>query len=155
MIKCYNFDVVCQEIPDEVTLALNISGCPNHCKGCHSPWLWKDEGVLLDEKFLSILVERYKSDITCICFMGGDQEPATVNSLAAFIKNNFKEIKTAWYSGLEEIHPSISLSNFDFIKIGPYIEEKGPLRSPNTNQKFFFVGKDKSLTEYHFPPKNG
>lgn len=147
--------MVCQEIPDEVTLALNISGCPNHCKGCHSPWLWKDEGVLLDEKFLTLLVERYKSDITCICFMGGDQEPATVNSLASFLKSNYPDIKNAWYSGLEEIHPSISLSNFDFIKIGPYIEERGSLRSPNTNQKFFFVGEGGKLTEYHFPAKNG
>ena len=38
------FDVVFQEIPGEVTLALNLSGCPNRCAGCHSPHLWEEVG---------------------------------------------------------------------------------------------------------------
>ena len=32
------------EIPDEITLCINISQCPNNCKGCHSPWLREDVG---------------------------------------------------------------------------------------------------------------
>ncbi|MBR6464956.1 MAG: anaerobic ribonucleoside-triphosphate reductase activating protein [Bacteroidales bacterium] len=155
MIKCYNFDIVCQEIPDQITLALNISGCPNRCPGCHSPWLWKDEGVPLDNHFLALLIEKYSSGITCVCFMGGDQAPEQVNSLASFVKEKFPHLKTAWYSGFEDIHPAISISNFDFIKVGPYVEEKGGLRSATTNQKFYIVEQDGSLTLYHFPPKNG
>ena len=33
MLNYYNYDIVCQEIPDEITLAINITGCPNHCQG--------------------------------------------------------------------------------------------------------------------------
>ena len=39
MLKYAGYDIVFQEIPDEVTLALNLSGCPNGCPGCHSPHL--------------------------------------------------------------------------------------------------------------------
>ena len=86
--------------------------------------------------------------------MGGDQAPAQVNSLAAFVKSNYGQLKTAWYSGNEQIPGSISLKNFDYIKIGPYIAEKGGLRSATTNQKFYIVEKDGTLTQYHFSPKN-
>ena len=155
MVKCYNFDIVCQEIPDQITLAFNISGCPNHCFGCHSPWLWKDEGVPLDEHFLSLLIDKYSSGITCVCFMGGDQAPEYINDLAAYLKKHFNHLKTAWYSGSEEIPACISIENFDFIKIGPYIEEYGGLRSATTNQKLYIVEKDGTLTQYRFSPKNG
>lgn len=43
-------------------------------------------------------------------------------------------IKVAWYSGRQELSPDIDLRNFDYIKLGPYIEEKGPLSSRTTNQ---------------------
>ena len=36
MLKYVNTGIVFQEIPDEVTLAVNISGCPCRCHGCHS-----------------------------------------------------------------------------------------------------------------------
>lgn len=87
--------------------------------------------------------------------MGGDQAPEQVNSLAAFVREKFPHLKIAWYSGFDDIHKAITISNFDFIKVGPYIAEKGGLRSATTNQKFYFVEKDGSLTQYHFPPKNG
>jgi len=154
VIKCYNFDIVCQEIPDQITLALNISGCPVHCVGCHSPWLWRDEGVPLDENFLSLLIDKYSSGITCVCFMGGDQAPEQVDVLASYIRKNFPHLKTAWYSGRDEISSAINISNFDFIKVGPYIAEKGGLRSPETNQVFYVVNAGGALTRYQFTPKN-
>ena len=42
MIKYYNAMVVFEEIPNEITLAINITNCPCHCKGCHSQFLWED-----------------------------------------------------------------------------------------------------------------
>ena len=48
MLKYVNTDIVFQEIPDEVTLAINISNCPCHCPGCHSHYLWEDIGLPLD-----------------------------------------------------------------------------------------------------------
>ena len=36
MLKYVDYDIAFQEIPDEVTLAINLSNCP-HRAGCHSP----------------------------------------------------------------------------------------------------------------------
>ena len=49
MLKFVGTDIVFQEFPDEVTLAINISNCPCRCPGCHSPFLWKDTGTELTE----------------------------------------------------------------------------------------------------------
>ena len=35
-LKYVNTQEVFQEFPDEITLAINISKCPCHCRGCHS-----------------------------------------------------------------------------------------------------------------------
>ncbi len=35
MLKYVNYDIVFQEFPDEVTLAINLSSCPNGSPGCH------------------------------------------------------------------------------------------------------------------------
>lgn len=153
-MKCFNYDIVCQEIPEEITLALNISGCPNKCPGCHSPWLAGDGGVSLNENFLDLLIDKYMSGITCVCFMGGDQDPAEINRLASYIKEKYPLLKTAWYSGLADLSVDIDVVNFDYIKIGPYIEERGGLRSPDTNQKFYRVRQGKELELIRFAPKN-
>ena len=42
MLKYTTHDIVFQEFPDEVTLAVNLSRCPNACPGCHSAALQGD-----------------------------------------------------------------------------------------------------------------
>ena len=37
--------------------------------------------------------------------------------------------------------------NFDYIKLGPYIEEKGPLDNPNTNQIMYEVNRVSKLQD--------
>ena len=64
MLKYANFDIVFQEVPDEVTLAINISNCPNQCVGCHSKYLWEDLGEVLDKEALDQLVNQYRTGIT-------------------------------------------------------------------------------------------
>ena len=68
MLKYVNTGVVFQEIPDEVTLAINISNCPCHCPGCHSHYLWDDIGMPLDTDAIDAFIERYGDDITCLSF---------------------------------------------------------------------------------------
>lgn len=140
MIKYVDTKVVFQEIPDETTLAINISNCPCHCKGCHSSYLAEDIGTPLDEDSLVELLLDNKG-ITCIAFMGGDSDPEYINWLASIMRDmndsepgNWADVKIAWYSGRQELSPDIDLRNFDYIKLGPYIEEKGPLSSRTTNQ---------------------
>ena len=50
MLRYVDYDIVFQEIPDEVTLAINLSNCPNRCKGCHSPHLLENVGESLTEE---------------------------------------------------------------------------------------------------------
>lgn len=126
------------EIPDEVTLCINISNCICHCKGCHSAYLAEDIGEELTFEVLDSLIKKNEG-ITCIAFMGGDAEPATVNNLASYVKESYPNIKTAWYSGRQELSKDIEIKNFNAIKLGPYIEELGPLNSKTTNQRFYEV----------------
>ena len=135
MLKYANFDIVFQEVPDEVTLAINISNCPNQCVGCHSQYLWKDVGYVLDKESLDKLVEKYQSGITCVCFMGGDAEPYDVANLAMHIKNKYKDMKTAWYSGKNELPDAFHAETFDYIKTGRYEAALGALDSRTTNQR--------------------
>jgi anaerobic ribonucleoside-triphosphate reductase activating protein len=146
MLKFVSYDIVCQEVPDEITLAVNISCCPNRCPGCHSPWLWEDKGEEMNEDSLSCVIDTYKSAITCFCFMGGDSEPAEVERLARWIKSRYPSLKTAWYSGKEFIPSDFDLSTMDYVKTGPFIEALGGLKSPVTNQALFRVNHDGTMT---------
>lgn len=140
-LKYVDTKIVFQEVPNEITLAINISNCPCKCRGCHSKYLWKDIGMPLDLNTLNNLIVR-NSGITCVCFMGGDSNPPIINSLATYVKLKFPSIKIAWYSGRSKIHKGIVLNNFNFIKIGRYLEDKGPLNNPNTNQRFYEINNE-------------
>ncbi len=147
-MKFVSYDIVFQEIPGEVTLAINISNCPNRCKGCHSPHLQDDTGEILDENALADLLENYGRLITCICFMGGDGFPDEILKLAQFVRRgainrapaNATTIKTAWYSGKSEIYENAQ-HYFDYIKVGEYVEKLGGLNSPTTNQRLYKISQ--------------
>ena len=147
MLKYYNYDIVFAEIPKEVTLAINITNCPNRCVGCHSEYLQEDIGVSLDESELRRIVELYSKDITCVCFMGGDAEPEAVEQLAWFVRKQFPSLKTAWYSGRPTLTDKVSATSFHYIKIGGYDASKGPLNNPNTNQRLFSVAPSGEMTD--------
>ena len=134
-LKYLGHSIVFQEVPGEVTLAINISGCPHKCEGCHSEYLWEYEGNYISDDLVGLL-EEYKGLITCVCFMGGDQNPIELFELVKMV--NAHGLKTAIYSGLPDrlcLYPITSW--FDYIKVGPYIKEFGGLGSPNTNQRMY------------------
>ena len=137
MLKYVNTGVVFQEIPDEVTLAINISNCPCHCPGCHSRYLWDDVGLPLNPEAIDAFVGKYGSDLTCIAFMGGDSDPKGVDLLAQYVHEEYPHLRVAWYSGRTVISPLIQKNDFDYIKIGPFIRHLGPLKRPTTNQRLY------------------
>lgn len=145
MLKYVDTKIVFAEVPNEVTLAINISNCPCHCKGCHSPYLAEDIGTKLTFEELLRLYSR-NAGVTCISFMGGDSDPAYINKLAEVLKERELPVRTAWYSGRQELDKNINLENFDYIKLGPYMEEYGPLTRRGTNQRFYRVCK--AIHEY-------
>lgn len=143
MLKFVNYDIVFQEIPDEVTLAINISNCPNHCRGCHSPYLMDDIGSLLTEDVLDQFLREYGKEITCICFMGGDSAPQDIEWFAAYLcRQNISPVKVGWYSGKQELPKPFETKWFHYIKLGPYIEQLGSLKSENTNQRLYKILED-------------
>ena len=137
MLKYVNTGIVFQEIPDEVTLAINISNCPCHCPGCHSHYLWEDIGLPLNTDAIDAFINEYGRNITCIAFMGGDGDPKGVDMLAQYIHEEHPQYKVAWYSGRLRITSAINKADFDYIKIGPYIQHLGALKSPTTNQRMY------------------
>ena len=140
MLKFDTYNVVFQEVPGEVTLAINLSNCPNSCKGCHSKHLQQDIGEELTDELLQTMIEKYAQAITCVCFMGGDASPHEVNRLATIIKTNLSgRLKVAWYSGKDSLPLDFSVLPFNFIKLGSYIETYGGLTSEHTNQRFYEV----------------
>lgn len=150
MLKYVNFDIVFQEIPDEVTLAINLSNCPNRCKGCHSPYLMEDVGEPLTAVVLVDLLSRYGQGITCICFMGGDSAPEEITQLATAVKSYLNDIKVGWYSGRNYFPAGFSVQPFNYIKLGAYVENLGNLRSKNTNQRLYKITENQELEDVTF-----
>ena len=105
MLKYLNTQVTFSEIPDEITLCINITGCKVGCKNCHSSYLAEDigEGLTLDKIYK--LIDNNEG-ITCVCFMGGDSFPKEIDMFARCIKDLY-DIKVAWYSGKQELSKDI------------------------------------------------
>lgn len=134
-MKFVDTEVTFSEIPDEICLCINISGCTLKCKGCHSAYLQEDIGENLTIVKLKDLIERNKG-ITCVCLMGG-LDISIIHSLAQYIKSF--NLKCAWYTGLS-FHPTIErpiCTVLDYIKVGPYIEIYGGLKEKTTNQRLY------------------
>ena len=153
MLKFTDTKVVFREIPDEISLAINISGCHFACKGCHSSFLQGDIGEILSTSALDALIKKYDA-ISCISFMGGDNDPREVSNLAEHIRTNHPKVMTAWYSGADVLSKNIELKNFTYIKIGRFIEVLGGLDSPNTNQKLYKINDDNTLSDITYRMTN-
>ena len=138
MLKYVDTKITFSEVPNEISLCINISNCPCHCKNCHSSYLAQDIGEELSCKRLEELLQDNKG-ITCVSFMGGDINPIEIVGLANYIKLFYPGLKVAWYSGKQELPKHFNMEPFNFIKLGPYIEEFGPLNSRTTNQRFYKV----------------
>ena len=94
-------------------------------------------------KCCGIKVQKYGKAVTCVCFMGGDAEPFEVERLAGFLhRQSIALVKVGWYSGKNELPEGLSVQNFEYIKLGPYIEKLGGLKSPDTNQHFYRIYGD-------------
>ena len=137
MLKYLYTDVVCAEIPDELSLALAISGCEIHCKGCHSRELWEDKGTPLTIETIDELLELERG-VSCLLLMGGERD---IDTLTEIFMHFHKKIKTAWYCGLDMIpKDKIGILQYlDAVKIGHFDIELGGLDSPTTNQRLYKI----------------
>ena len=140
-LKYTHYNIVFQEVPNETTLVFNISGCPYQCEGCHSTYLWEYKGEFLLENIKEIL-SNYRNFITCVCFMGGDQNALELYKLLRICQEF--SLKTCLYTGrdfdsLEEIYALPYFNYLNFIKVGHYDQNLGGLNNPQTNQRFYKI----------------
>ena len=135
-MKYVDTAVTFAEIPDQICLCINISGCQFRCPDCHSKYLWEDTGTELTSEVLDQLIVN-NPGISCICLMGGTEE-----EILHLLKSSKKiwNLKRAWYTGQSEIPNNYALLMLlDYIKVGPYVAEKGPLTSKTTNQRLYKI----------------
>ena len=129
--------VVMEEIPDMVTLAVDISNCTGLCEGCHSPFLRKDVGVELT----SAVIDKLLADnfgVNCFLFLGEGNDREALMSVASYIRTAYPAVSLAIYSGRENVEDDI-YALFDYVKVGPYRPDCGPLNSTTTNQRLYRV----------------
>lgn len=143
MIKYTNSEIVFEEIPDYISLAINISNCQNRCIGCHSQYLQQNIGTELNENEIDKLVDK-NYGINCIVFMGEGNDRVALLHLAQYIKEKYKDLKLAIYSGRSNVEEEYD-KLFNFIKTGAYIEEKGPLNKNTTNQRLYKIENGKRI----------
>ena len=150
MVKYSNTMVVFEEVPDKITLAINITNCQNNCEGCHSPELRQDIGHELNELELESLISQNEG-INCVCFMGEGKDKEGLLNLARYVKKQHPELSVALYSGRTEeaFEPDKKKFGkiFDFVKIGPYDKTKGPLNKETTNQRLYSIIEGKKWVD--------
>ena len=136
-----DYQITAQDVLDEIALAISLSGCPLHCKGCHSAFTWdpKFGEELTNNKFEALL--KKNKYISCVLFYGGEWQIDRLMELIDIVKKN--NLKVCLYTGLmlEEIKqtkPQL-LDVLDYLKVGRWIVEKGGLNKKTTNQRFYKV----------------
>ena len=146
MLKFLNTMVVFEEIPDKISLAVNMTNCQNKCVGCHSPQLRKDIGKELTEEVVDELIKENEG-INCFLFMGEGNDKDSLIKMARYIKEKYASLSLAIYSGRDNVVDDF-YKIFDYVKIGPYIAKFGPLNKDTTNQRLLKIedGARKDIT---------
>lgn len=141
------YETVLMEVPNEVSLSFSLTECPNKCKGCHWEHLNKPgEGEeLTEELFTSILENQYPA-YTCVLFFGGEWNTKYLMKLMNIVKDKYPSINLALYTGNEFKDLDKNLIDIlDYVKVGRFIEELGPLNKRGTNQVLYKLPEKKSL----------
>ena len=77
--------------------------------------------------------------------MGGDADPAEIGHICRLVRSLYPGLKIAWYSGRETLAEGFDITLLDYLKLGPYIESLGGLKSKTTNQALYKVKEDSKL----------
>ncbi len=126
------------EVPGESSICIYLSGCINRCHNCHYPELQKEDYRDALKLYYKDIIALYLHLATCVCFLGEGKgtgvEQQELSECAKYAHG--LGLKTCLYSGRDTgIEPWMHV--FDYIKLGSYQEEAGPLSSRTTNQRFY------------------
>lgn len=171
-MKYTGAQVTFQEVPNEVSLSFLIQGCTLRCRGCHSADSWglfssrasmssgasqnpdldqdNHQGIRsgseLTPHHLQELLATYEGFLTCVCFMGGEWHKNELSKLLTICQQ--RGLKTCLYTGLEldQVAPEL-IQLLDYIKVGPWVDSRGGLDSPATNQRFLRLASLENLNQ--------
>ena len=130
-------NVVLEEIPDRLTLAIDISNRTGLCEGCHSPFLRRDVGVELTPEAIDSLIAG-NFGINCFLFLGEGNDHAALMSAANYVRRAYPSLALGLYSGRESVEEDV-WELFDYVKIGPFRPSCGPLNKTTTNQRLYRI----------------
>jgi len=125
-----------EEIPDKVSLAVEVTCCQQRCPGCHSSFLREDIGDELDEAAIDGLLSD-NFGVNCFLFLGEGNDAGRLLELARHVRDRHG-IPVAVYSGRRQVEEEF-YRVFDYVKVGPYNALRGPLNSSTTNQRLYKV----------------
>lgn len=146
----YNPQITFREVPDEISLTFPcLCYEKEHCSlDCNSKFCWKENWKdKLNILHCEVIEEYYlhNNGVTCITIMTSLCFFYLKNILRKF-KLKYPGIKTCLYIGKdwEELIFTKDFREFDFgvldyVKIGRFKKEYGPLDNPNTNQRFYKI----------------
>lgn len=141
MLKYLNYQILPNEIPNELSLGIFVLGCPQHCVDCHSPHLWDvnsaGRGKDLDTAEWHAL-RSLQNGFSCVLFMGGDWSPSDLMK-SILEASTVTERPCALYSGqeFEVLQRTIDLKLLKYLKWGAYRKDLGGLQSRTTNQQIW------------------
>ena len=148
-----DWQITTQDVLDEIALAISISGCPIHCKGCHSAFTWNPMfgEELTNEKLKNLIIKN--KYISCVLFYGGEWQLDRLIEMIEIVKEF--NLKVCLYTGLmlEEVKQTKAelLNVLDYIKVGRFIEEKGGLSKETTNQRFYkIIHNDEKISDNQY-----
>lgn len=157
VLRYSSYDIVLQEVPNEISLCFTITGCPLACQGCHSQYTWNPNfGEPLTAGVFEKLLTKYDQTISCVLFMGGEWNTEQLLCFITIAKS--KNLKTALYTGLnrkqvKKKYPEL-LTHLDYIKTGKWIPSLGGLDSRTTNQELLEIKTNNVLNHYFWKEKS-
>jgi len=135
----FDYSITTLELPGETCLTFFITECQNRCADCHSPELWQPVGTKLNECF-NPLIQLYRKKISGVCFLGESKNTAKEHAEFADLCQTARAfgLKTCFYSG-RDCQIENWMFCFDFVKIGSYKKEYGPIIERMTNQRMYKI----------------
>lgn len=148
-MKIYSTEVSFAEVPDEISLLVNVAGCDLNCPGCH----WNE---IQDKKIFNFTIDDLMAEIdknlpliTTVCFMGGEWHHRQLLSMLRATRE--RNLSTCLYTGKKSVTCDLK-DNLDFLKTGKWIASRGGLDAETTNQVFMDLNKNEKLN-YKFGDK--
>ena len=100
----------------------------------------KDLGKELTPEVIDALLKD-NFGVNCFLLLGEGSDPEALRAVGRYLESAYPKLERALYSGREEVEDDL-MSLFDYVKVGPYKKEFGPLNERTTNQRLYYHRED-------------